>query len=187
MYVENTYDAMPQLVRAPCVATREQFDISLLDRSHQRDRFTSGIAALDDYIRRYARQNQENDTGRSWVACEPGDKRVLGFHTLSAGSVEFQNVPEEIRRRLPRYPVPVIHLGRLAVDVSARGRGLGETLLLHALEQAARVSQSVAVYAVEGRAKDETARGFYLKYGFAPLVDDANHLYLSMNVIRRLF
>lgn len=160
--------------------------ITLLHRRHDRGAFSCGDAALDQYLRNYARQNQDKDVGRTWVACRAGESRVVGYYTLSASSVEFMTLREEDRRQLPRYPVPVVHLGRLAVDATARGQRLGESLLVHGLENAERASQIVAVQAVEVRAKHETARRFYAHYGFTSLLDDLNHMYLSMKAVRRM-
>ncbi len=134
------------------------WEISRIERRHERASFDCGEQHLNDYLRRFARQNQEQDIVRTWVACEPGVLRVLGFYTLSASSIAFEHVPEAERKRLPQYPIPVAHLGRIAVDLAARGQGLGETLLIHALEQVERVSQTVAIRAVEVRVKDATAR-----------------------------
>lgn len=107
---------------------------------------------------------------------------MLGYYTISSSGVAFDTVPEN----LPRYPVPVALIDRLAVDQSARGRGLGETLLVHALQSAQRASDIVGIYAVVVDAWDQTAKTFYLKYGFNELSDDQLHLYLPMKVIRRL-
>ena len=91
-------------------------------------------------------------------------------------------VPEN----LPRHPVPVALVGRLAVDKEARSQRLGETLLIHALQSAQRAAKIVGIYAVVVEALDESARSFYLKYGFNELTDDQLHLYLPMRAIERL-
>jgi predicted GNAT family N-acyltransferase len=91
-------------------------------------------------------------------------------------------VPEN----LPHHPVPVALVGRLAVDNTARGERLGETLLIHALRSAQRAAKIVGIYAVVVDALDESARSFYLKFGFNELTDDRLHLYLPMKVIERL-
>ena len=97
--------------------------------------------------------------------------------------MRFDEIPE---KRLPRYPIPVVHLGRLAVDMRYQGKGLGEFLLMDALRRTQLVSEQIGVYAVEVRAIDEAARQFYLKYGFTELKDDKLHLYLPISVIRKL-
>lgn len=160
--------------------------VELLSRTHERASFECGESALDEFIRRHARQNQERDVSRTYVATRPGDSRVLGFYTLASGSVAFADVPESVRRRLPRYPVPVVHLARLAVDRSVRGQGLGEALLFDALQRAVQVADVLGVFAVAVRAKHEPAREFYLKYGFQPLADDRFNLYLPIATTRGL-
>lgn len=120
--------------------------------------------------------------GRTFVAVAAGDPAIKGYYTLANGALKFDNVPE----KLPRYPIPVAHLGRLAVDVSARGQGLGEYLLLDALARIAAIAGQIGIYAVEVYALSEPAKNFYLKYGFRPLLDDALHLYLPMKAVRKL-
>jgi GNAT superfamily N-acetyltransferase len=158
-----------------------------VQKSDQRNHFDCGQVSLDEFLHRYARQNEELELGRTFVATLPGDLRVLGYYTLGAGSIEVENLPEDERRRLPKYPVPVIHLGRLAVDRSVQDQGLGKFLLVHALRKAWNASREVAAYAVEVVAIDERARTFYAKYGFRELRDDRLHLYLSMKTIAKLF
>ena len=166
---------------------RGRWEFGPIGRHHDRASFDCGEPVLNEYLKRYARQNQEQDIGRTWVATARGDSRVLGFYTLSAGAVAFEHLPESDRRRLPRYPVPVAHLGRLAVDVTAAGQRLGETLLMHALMQIERASATLAIQGIEVRAKGARARAFYARYGFVSLQDDTHHLYLSIKLARRLF
>jgi len=161
------------------------WEFAPLSRTHDRAGFSCGEPALDTFLHRFARQNQDRGLSRTYAATVPGERRVLGYFTLSAGSVAIRDLPEEERRRLPRYPVPVVHLGRLAVDRTAAGRGLGERLLVEALRIALRSSEAVGAFAVEVVAKDERARAFFGKYGFAPLEDDRLHLYLPMSTVRR--
>ena len=156
--------------------------IEALEKRHDRSRFKCGESALDDFIRRYARQNDDRGLGRTYVAVVTGDTLVRGFYTISSGSVTFEYVPE----KLPRYPVPVVHLGRLAVDESARGYGLGAHLLVDALRRAAEVADQLGIFAVEVHAKTPSVRAFYLKFGFSPLLDDELHLYLPVRTIRKL-
>ncbi len=156
-----------------------EFIIEPLDKSHQRENFDCGEISLNDFLRKYARQNAERGLGRTFVAVLPGEKRVLGYYTLSSGSIAFDAVPE----KLPRYPIPVAHLGRLAVDSSMRGQGLGELLLIDALERTVIIAGDFGIYAVELFALTERAKQFYLKYGFVSLKDDDKHLYLPVKTI----
>lgn len=161
------------------------FTFEPLARHHDRNAFDCGVPALDDFLRRHARQNQERNVSRTFVATRSDGLRVLGFHTLASGSIAFERLPEEARRRLPRYPVPVAHLGRLAVDRSVRGEGLGELLLFDAFKRIADAGQVLGIFAVEVIAKTERARDFYQKYGFKPLTGNSLNLYLPLGTILR--
>lgn len=161
------------------------FVIEPLTRDHERETFDCGESALNEYLRQYARQNQERGIGRTYVAVPEGTRRVVGYYTLAAGSVEFADVPEHLRRRLPRYPIPVAHLGRLATCRSVRGQGLGEVLLFDALQRTMLVANELGVVALEVWAKTARARTFYEKYGFESLIDDRLHLYLPLATAQR--
>ena len=159
-----------------------RYMIEPLAARHNRAAFECGEPSLNDFLKRYARQNDERGLGRTFVAVLPDDARIYGYYTLASGALQAETVPE----KLPRYPTPTIHLGRLAVDASAKGHGLGRLLLLDALRRAWLTSEQLGVYAVEVYALNETVRAFYLKYGFAPLLDGDLHLYLTMRAIRML-
>ena len=161
--------------------------VELLAKHHDRSSFDCGVAELTTYLRQFARQNQEENIGRTWVALGEAGRAVVGFYTLTVASVSRDRFSAEEIRRLPRYPIPVAHIGRLAVDLSERGQGLGEHLLMHALEQIHRVSNIVPIFAVEVRAKDERAAAFYERYGFRRAQDDGLFLYLSGKKLHRLF
>jgi ribosomal protein S18 acetylase RimI-like enzyme len=163
------------------------WNVERIRKAHDREHFDCGKPELNDFIRRYARQNDELGIGHSFVATRHGDARVLGYYTLRTGAVEVDQLPDTERRRFPRYPIPVIHLARLAVDRSAQGQRLGEFLLVHALRKAHAASLEVAAFAVEVVALDDSARSFYVKYGFSELKDDKHHLYLPTGMLRRLF
>jgi len=124
--------------------------------------------------------------GRTFVAIVPGNNRVCGYYTISSGKVAKEDLPEEQRRRLPRYPIPVVLIGKLAVDQNAQGCGLGALLLMDALRLAYQASKLLGIRGVEVDALDEDARRFYVKYGFRALLDDPLHLYLAMASVRKL-
>lgn len=157
------------------------FVIELLGKQHQKENFDCGEESLNQFLKKYARQNQEKGFGRTFVAILPNKKEVLGYYTLSAGSITFEIIPE----KLPRYPIPTAHLGRLATDLTMRGQGLGELLLIDALERTVLVAEKVGIYAVELFALTENAKKFYLKYGFIALKDDDKHLYLPIETLRK--
>ncbi len=160
--------------------------IERLGDAHDRTAFGCGKPPLDDFLKRLAGQYERRDFAAVYVATSPPNPAVLGYYTLSSGLIGLEALPEAVRKKLPHHPVPVVHVGRLAVDQSARGQGLGRHLLLDALRLCTELSAKVAVHAVEVWAIDDEARRFYQKYGFQPLTDDALHLYLSMKLVRRL-
>jgi len=156
--------------------------VERLSPHHYRRDFDCGVDELNSYLQRYSSQHERKGIGRTYVATRDGETRVLGYYTISSSAVAFDVVPEN----LPRHPVPVALVGRLAVDNSARRQRLGETLLIHALRSAQLAARIVGIYAVVVDALDESARSFYLKYGFSELTDDHLHLYLPMKVIEKL-
>jgi len=161
-----------------------------LTTDHDRSAFSCGQASLDEFISRYARQNQKSGVSRTFVALRPGGRVVRGYYSIAAGAVAFAELPEEQRKRLPlpmtRYPVPVAHLGRLAVDQSAQGKGLGSFLLIDALRRIQTAADSIGIHAIEVIATDDAAKGFYLKYGFVALQDHPHHLYISLKTVQKL-
>jgi GNAT superfamily N-acetyltransferase len=162
------------------------WQIEKLDRAYERATFSCGQSLLDEWLRRFASQYERRDLARTYVALRAGEARVLGYYSVSNHQVAFDALPEDQAKGLPSIDIPVVLLGRLAVDKSIQGQGLGELLLLDALRIARHVSQHVGVRAVEVHAIDDAARQFYLKYGFVPLRDDRRHLFLPMHVVRQL-
>lgn len=162
------------------------FHIEPLTRGHDRASFDCGEPALNEFIKRHARQNQDRRIGRTCVAAEADGVRVFGFCTIASASIRPHDLPDPERRRLPRHRVPMVHLARLAVDSSATGQGLGESLLYHALELATRAADMIGVFGVEVYAEHETAAAFYRRFGFVPLTDDRLHLYLPIPTARTL-
>jgi GNAT superfamily N-acetyltransferase len=141
--------------------------IRVLEPGDDRSRFSSGNPDLDRFFHRFAGQNQfRHHIGVTHVAMDGGD--ILGFLTVAASEIAIDALPEARRGRLPRYPLPVLRVARLAVSVSARGRGIGQALLRHALRLARRTAAEIGCVGVVVDAKPE-ALGFYLRYGFEPL------------------
>ena len=153
---------------------------------HDRTSFDCGTEEMNRYLREQAGQNAKQDVSRTYVAARRTDPTTVGgYYTLTLRSVGFQALPKE--KRLPRYPIPLIHLGRLAVSIRFQGQGLGRRLLLDALRRALRTSEEVGGYAVEVYALHAQAASFYVQYGFVPVDDDDPlHLYLTMKAIRNL-
>jgi GNAT superfamily N-acetyltransferase len=160
--------------------------IQRLDRSHDRAQFDCGASSLNHWLQKLASQHERRDLARTYVAVIPDSPHVLGYYAISNHRVSYAALPEDQARGLPQIDVPVVLLGRLAVDRSTHGQGLGAFLLLDALRRARHIADQIGVRAVEVDAIDDAARQFYLKYGFIPLLDEPRHLFLPMQVIRRL-
>ncbi len=159
--------------------------IEKLNSEHRREDFDCGQELLNNFIKYLATQYRQKNLGQTYVSAT-ADQRVVGYYTLSTSRVDFQNVPDDLKKRFPEIPIPVVLLGRLAVDRTVQGQGLGKTLLVRALRQSAELSESIGIAAVEVHALDDQAREFYLKYGFTELHDDRFHLYLPIKMIKKL-
>ncbi len=153
-------------------------------RHHNRKIFDCGSAELNDYLDRYARQNHESGGAKTFVAVPPAEPaRVLGFYSISPGAIEFARVPARLTRKLGRYDVPVFRLGRLAIDRSVQGKGLGGDLLLAAGERALSVAAEVGGVALAIDAKDASAAKWYERFGALMLLDDPLKLVLPLAVV----
>ena len=142
-------------------------------KSHDRAGFDCGDPDLNLYLQRYARQNHESGGAKCFVAA-PSDAptRILGFYTLSPASLEYSRVPALAKKGLARYDVPVFRLGRLAIDRTVQGRGLGGALLLRAADRCIRVAHDVGGVALLIDAKNDRAARWYESHG-ALAMDDA--------------
>jgi GNAT superfamily N-acetyltransferase len=158
-----------------------------LGRQHDRTAFHCGAEALDRYLKQQARQDADKRVAAPFVAVRLPATVVLGYYTLSASVLTLTDLPDELARKLPRYPqLPVTLLGRLAVDQSTKGKGLGEHLLLDALHRSLAHADQIAAMAVVVDAKDESAAAFYQHYGFIPLQTQPSRLFVPMRSIAQL-
>lgn len=163
--------------------------IEPLGRHHDRGAFSCGNETLDHYLKEIARQDARRHVAAPFVLIEQSSpKTILGHYTLSAFSVDFGDLPAEVARKLPSYPiVPATLLGRLAVDGRHHGHGIGELLLLDALQRVKEHSTQIATVAVIVDAIDQNAVEFYKHFGFIPFPNRQNRLFLSMQTIAALF
>jgi GNAT superfamily N-acetyltransferase len=155
-----------------------------ISRRHDRRNFDCGSSELNDYLRRYARQNHQSGGAKTFVAVSPGDvARILGYYTISPGAIEFAKVPTAVGRGLGKYEVPVFRLARLAVNLANQGAGLGGELLLAAGRRALSVASEVGGVALAIDAKSERAAQWYERFGAVRLLDDTLKLLLPLKTI----
>ena len=158
------------------------FDI--LRAHHDRRNFDCGTPSLNHFLQQQARQNADRNVGVTHVAvAEAGSSKILAYYTLLTREVNTEVVPN---KKLPRGEIGVALLGRLAVDISAQGQGLGKLCLLRAMTQVELAARELGIHALVLDALDEDARAWYLRlnFGFQSLLDDPNHLYLPVETIR---
>jgi GNAT superfamily N-acetyltransferase len=138
---------------------------------HRRDAFDCGVESLNVWLRRYAGQNRRGDTAATWVMSDI-DHQVVAYASLCMSSVDLSRAPEQLRKGAPAR-VPVLLLGRLAVDQRHRGMGVGTTLVRHVLLTAVEVNAKAACRAVVANALDAEARSWWQHLGFTAFSDDA--------------
>ena len=139
-------------------------EIRALHEGDDRSQFRSGDPDLDRFFQKFAGQNQfKHYLGVTYVAVEAA--RILGFATVAPGHVEIDGLPAAARKKLPRYPLPVLRLARLAVDEGVRNQGLGGRLLGFVLQLALRMAKDFGCVGVVVDAKPD-AVDFYRRYGF---------------------
>jgi len=149
-----------------------------LGRQHDRSRFSCGEAELDDWFRRRAGQDERRNIARVFVAVD-SELGVIGFYSLTSFKLDFDDLPEELARKLPRYDgVPAALIGRLARDNRVRGKGVGELLVADAVRRILGAARSLAVFAIVVDAKNERAATFYEGFGFHRFPLRPNKLFL---------
>ena len=158
------------------------YRIELLAK-HDRSAFDCGTDVLNDYLKKRARQEQRKNYSTCYLALSAADE-VAGFYTLSSSSINLDELPDKVRKKLPRYhDVPVARIGRLAVDQRCHGRGLGAALVADAIKRV--VFSGIGCFAVVVDAKDEQAISFYKHLGFDSLQDKTDVLYLSIATAKK--
>lgn len=156
--------------------------IRLLDTQHRREGFDCGDAALNEFLLRQAGQ-QRRGFGKTYVALAGDEATVIGFVTVSAGQIATTSLSSQ--SRLPRYPAPMLRIGRLAVDARHQGNGIGQDLLAFSLRLAVEFSQRVGLHAVVVDAKHDKAKAYYRKLGFIACVDNPLCLYLPIATLEQ--
>ncbi len=156
--------------------------IEKLNGNHRVKAFKSGKHPLDLFLRRHALKNQEADSSQTYVAHREGN--VVGYYSLTVGSVDRKDCPPEITAGMPEYPIPVILLARLAVHRTEQGRGLGSAHLKNAFYRIASAAGIVGARAVLVHAIDSEAKAFYERFNFDEFPADSLHMMLSLKEVR---
>ncbi len=153
-------------------------------RHHDRGAFDCGDDALNQFLHRHARKNHDRGGAKTFLAISDTDSgKILGFYSLSPASVAYARTPDIIKRGLARHEVPVFRLGRLAVDRSVQGKGLGGQLLLAAGRRCLLVAVQAGGVALLVDAKNERVARWYASYGALPLLDAPLSLLLPLATI----
>jgi predicted GNAT family N-acyltransferase len=164
-----------------------RFTIEPLGEKHNRAAFSCGVQALDSYFHKQAGKDAKKRAAVPFVATTDG-QTIAGYYTLSQYAIGLDAIPEDVAKKLPKYPmVSATLLGRLAVSTEFRGQRVGETLLMDALYRSLDSSKQVASAGIIVDAKDESAATFYAKYGFIELPKIEKRLFLPMGTVEQLF
>lgn len=158
--------------------------IEKLSASHNIQDFDCGKPALNNFLINYALQNQQFDSSTTYVACV--DNNVIGYYTLTVASVIHQDAPPRIIKGLPKYPVPLALLARLAVSKNFQGQRIGSGLLKDCLKRVNAAADILGIRALLVHAQDEQARAWYENFDFEPSPTDPLHLFLMLKDIRKM-
>lgn len=158
--------------------------IEKLHRTHAVEEFTCGQPELDRFLIRHALQAQQAGSALTYVGLS--DKAVIGFYSLVVGEVRHADAPERVVKGMPRHPIPLMVLARLAVHSDWQGRRIGAGLLLDALTRTLQAADIGGIRALAVHAKDEAAASFYRHFGFMPSPTDKRHLFMLIKDIRAM-
>ena len=144
--------------------------------------FDCGSAPLNAFLERYALANQKAGSSQTYVALV--GEQIVGYYTLTVGDVTYGDAPERLAKGLPRHPVPVMIVARLAIARASQGQGLGPGLLLDAMRRTLQAADIAGIRAILVHAKDDNARAFYEHFGFSSFADEPRTLYRLLKDIR---
>lgn len=145
--------------------------------------FSCGREELDSWLYTHALDSEQRDIARTFVVCR-GNRRVVGYYSLTIGSVRMADAPRKLVRGLPGYPIGMVLLARLAIDRKEQGTGLGAELLADALRRALHAGESAAARLIVVDALDDQAARFYQRFGFIPAPEHPLRLFRRLKDIR---
>lgn len=167
------------------------FSFVELDKAvHNRKGFDCGQPELNTFLQLFAQRHRDAGISKTMVLQDTKDPaKICAYYTLSHTEIKRQSLPQPLAKKLPHYPIPVMLIAQLAVDMNVHGQGLGKTTLVNALEHAYNVNIHLPSYAVVVDAVDEGVQSFYEQYGFHVLDIEAKRtrLFLPMKTVSRLF
>ena len=146
-------------------------------------KFDCQVEALNEFLQRYALKNDQLGIGRTFVALSENNQ-AAGYFTLATAQVAYQEIPDDFKGRLPKYPIPALRIARLAVDKDFKGRGIGKWLLKQAFIKTIQVADVTGLYFVIVDAK-ETSKTFYEHYGFYKFQDRDLSYFIPVDTVRK--
>jgi len=158
--------------------------IEKLGRDHNVDGFDCGKEALNRFLERHALQGQQSGSSTTYLALD-GDE-VVGFHSLVYGQVEYTDAPERLTKGMPRHPISIMLLARLAVSIDHQNKKIGSGLLKDAMLRTLQAADIAGLRAFVVHAKDDEARAFYERFDFTPSPTDPYHLALLLKDLRAI-
>ena len=159
----------------------------LREDCQERDSFFCGVEELDEYLKKYASQDSKRNLTKVFVLEGKEKEEIAGYYTLSPLSFCKDEIGSKVSKKLPRYPIPAILLGRLAVHRAYQRQGIGSVLLMDALLRVYQASEeSFGIYAIVVDAKNEEAKAFYEHFGFLSFQNRKDRLFLSIETVKML-
>ena len=146
-------------------------------------KFDCGTEVLNEFLSRYSFKNDILGIGKTFVAFNKNED-VIGYFTLAAAQVLFEDIPDNYRAKLPRYPIPALRIARLAVGKNLQGKGIGKWLLTQAFIKIIHVAEITGLYFIIVDAK-ETSKSFYEHYGFIKFNDKEFSYFLTVDTVRK--
>lgn len=156
--------------------------VEKLNATHLVSDFDCGVEPLNRFLQSFALTNQNSGSSVTYLALV--GHTVAGYHSLVVGEANFDDAPERLAKGLPRHPIPIMIIARLAVDLRIRGRGFGAALLRDAMWRTLAAAEIAGIRGIIVHAKDERAAAFYLRFGFAPFPKRPLALYRLLKDIR---
>lgn len=158
-----------------------------LDENHNRINFDCGEEALTLYLTHFARQDMRRGLARTFIIKQEDDDKVLGYYSLCSGAIDASEIQDSILKKLPKYPIPVARLARLAVDKKQQAKGYGELLIIDAFYRTSFAGKNMGIHGIVVDAKHEKAKQFYQQYGFQSISLNPLLLFASLKELKNKF